>query len=192
MPRVVPEYKAQARARIIATASEVIRRKGYLHATMDDIAKELGVSKGALYLYFRTKLELLFAIQSQSREEILTRWQPLLDSGDVAEGLAAAVDPLFSGEVDPSIWVQLVAEAGSTPELRQALQVDQREDARLMRRFLLQLEKRGRIPKMQDPDAVADAVMTLLQGMFTRVILGGPAKDAHRKLVQSLRLVLRV
>src|SRR5215472_16477890 len=62
MPRVVPEYKEEARTRILRAANQVFGEKGYRQATMDDIAKKLGVSKGALYLYFSSKEELFEAI----------------------------------------------------------------------------------------------------------------------------------
>src|SRR5713101_2207804 len=62
MPRVVPEYKEEARSRILRAASQVFDEKGYRQATMDDIAQKLGVSKGALYLYFASKEELFDAI----------------------------------------------------------------------------------------------------------------------------------
>src|SRR3989442_10834288 len=62
MPRVVPEYKEEARTRILSAANQVFGEKGYRRATMDDVAKKLGVSKGALYLYFSSKKELFEAI----------------------------------------------------------------------------------------------------------------------------------
>ena len=62
MPRVVPEYKEEARTRILTAANQVFGEKGYRQATMDDVAKKLGVSKGALYLYFASKEELFEAI----------------------------------------------------------------------------------------------------------------------------------
>src|SRR2546428_9202781 len=62
MPRVVPEYKEEARTRILTAANQVFGEKGYRQATMDDVAKKLGVSKGALYLYFSSKEELFEAI----------------------------------------------------------------------------------------------------------------------------------
>ena len=88
MPKVVAEYKAQARQRIIVAARVVFLRRGFGHATMDDVAREVGVSKGALYLYFRTKSDLLVAIQGQMRSEVLAGWDALLERGDIAEGMA--------------------------------------------------------------------------------------------------------
>src|SRR5207245_9796354 len=56
-----------ARKRILAPADQVLGEKGYRQATMDDVAKKLGVSKGALYLYFASKDELFEAICRRER-----------------------------------------------------------------------------------------------------------------------------
>ena len=192
MPKVVAGYKAQARGRIIEAARTVFLRKGIAHATMDDVAREVGVSKGALYLYFRTKTQLLVAIQGQMRDEIVAGWDTLLREGDIAEGIADTLDRIFSGQADTSVWHGLVAEAASDPEVRAALELDHREDLKLMRRFLKRLQDRGRIPRIEDPDTVAEIVLMLLSGTAVRVMLRGRMGDARQKLVRSLRLILRV
>ena len=68
MPKVVPEYKEEAKTKIIEAARTVFAKKGYHDATMDDVAKEVGVSKGALYSYFKSKEDLLKEIYLQSRQ----------------------------------------------------------------------------------------------------------------------------
>ncbi len=59
MPKIVPNYRDEVRTKIIQTAWEVLLEKGALESTMDDFAKALNCSKGALYNYFRNKEELL-------------------------------------------------------------------------------------------------------------------------------------
>ena len=74
MPKVVPEYKEEARSRILNAANKVFAEKGYHEATMEDIAKRLGVSKGAIYLYFSSKEDLFEAMVKtapQAFKEIL-------------------------------------------------------------------------------------------------------------------------
>jgi AcrR family transcriptional regulator len=190
MPKVVAEYKAQARTRIVDAASVVFRRKGFRAATMEDIAKEIGVSKGALYLYFHTKNELLGEIQSRFRDEILEKWEGLLEEGDVAEGIASSLEAVFSGEVAPGLWFELGAASASDPELRKVLEVDSREDRRLMRRFVRRLEERGRIPKSRDTDALADVILTLFQGTVGDLMIRGGTAEARRRMVRSLRFLL--
>jgi AcrR family transcriptional regulator len=192
MPKVVAGYKVQARQRIVAAARTAFLRKGFARVTMEDVAQEVGVSKGALYLYFRTKTELLVEIQTQIRNEVLAGWDALLEEGDIAEGIAATLDRVFSGQADTAVWHGLVAEAASDPEVRAALELDHREDLRLMRQFLKGLQDRGRIPKVEDLDTVAELVLAVLAGTAVRVMLRGRVGDARKKLVKELRMVLHL
>jgi len=50
------------RAGILTAAADLFRARGYRAATLDDIARRIGVSKPTLYGYFRSKEELLAAI----------------------------------------------------------------------------------------------------------------------------------
>jgi AcrR family transcriptional regulator len=50
------------RAGILTAAADLFRERGYRAATLDEIAKRVGVSKPTLYGYFRSKEELLAAI----------------------------------------------------------------------------------------------------------------------------------
>ncbi|GAB3651102.1 hypothetical protein GCM10028791_19340 [Echinicola sediminis] len=47
--------------RILEAANELFFKKGYKSTTMDEISKQLGMSKKTLYMYFPGKLELLEA-----------------------------------------------------------------------------------------------------------------------------------
>jgi len=54
--------KQQRREDIINAAEKIFFKKGVQNATMDDVANEAELSKGTLYLYFKSKAELHFAI----------------------------------------------------------------------------------------------------------------------------------
>lgn len=51
---------AKKKEDILRSASKIISRRGYEGATMEDIAAELLMTKGALYYYFSSKEELLY------------------------------------------------------------------------------------------------------------------------------------
>ena len=57
-PNVTDERKTQ----IINAAEGVFTKKGFDEARMDDIADETGLSKGTLYLYFKSKDDIILAI----------------------------------------------------------------------------------------------------------------------------------
>jgi AcrR family transcriptional regulator len=54
--------KEQRRKEIVDAAEQVFFSKGVWTATMDDVAEAAELSKGTLYLYFKNKEELYFAI----------------------------------------------------------------------------------------------------------------------------------
>ena len=59
---------------ILEVAEEILIRKGYHHASMDEIAAQAGVAKGTLYQHFPTKEDLFFALIEQA----LTRFEQVV------------------------------------------------------------------------------------------------------------------
>lgn len=51
-----------ARRSILRAAAEVFQRKGFDRATIDDIADEIGATKGRVYYYFRSKFDIYLAV----------------------------------------------------------------------------------------------------------------------------------
>jgi len=72
MPKLIPQYKDEAKRKIVLAALEVMAESGYDKLTMDDVAKKLGATKGAIYWYFQNKnaliQELLETIDTEFRQ----------------------------------------------------------------------------------------------------------------------------
>ncbi|MFH2094828.1 MAG: TetR/AcrR family transcriptional regulator [Bacteroidota bacterium] len=62
--------KEQRRNDIVDAAEQVFFTKGYENATMDDVAEKAELSKGTLYLYFRNKEDLHYAIILRGLEKV--------------------------------------------------------------------------------------------------------------------------
>ena len=60
----------QTRARIVEVALELITDRGFAATSTREIAERLGVTKAALYYYFRTKDDLLSAIVGPATAEL--------------------------------------------------------------------------------------------------------------------------
>lgn len=120
MPKVSDEYRAARRDEILDAALRAFTSKGLDGASMADIIAESGLSAGAIYGHFPSKVELLAAVAQrtlgQRRLEVAARQ---------AEGAA----PLTPGEVlatvlrgmrahfDTRLLVQLWAAAATDTEL---------------------------------------------------------------------------
>jgi len=59
MPKVIQDYREMAKEKIIESASKLFFQMGYNNAGMENIARDMGITKGTLYLYFKNKEELL-------------------------------------------------------------------------------------------------------------------------------------
>ena len=70
--------KEARREEIISAAEKVFFDKGPANATMDDIAAEAELSKGTLYLYYRTKEDLSIAVTYRGMEIMYTRFKNAL------------------------------------------------------------------------------------------------------------------
>jgi AcrR family transcriptional regulator len=81
LPKVVPEYKEQARVKIIEQALKMFSERGYYRTKMTDIASELGVSKGAIYQYFDSKEQLFIEAIRHHGERRAKAVRGFLDSG---------------------------------------------------------------------------------------------------------------
>ena len=70
MPKVIPQYTDDAKRRIVLAAMEVMAESGYEKITIDDVAKKIGVTKGAVYWYFRSKSALIQEVSETIENEI--------------------------------------------------------------------------------------------------------------------------
>ena len=56
---------------VLAAALELFVTQGYGATTTEDIARQAGLTKGAVYFYFKDKLSLLLDLLSKSEDELL-------------------------------------------------------------------------------------------------------------------------
>jgi AcrR family transcriptional regulator len=78
------------RDRILAAAAQVFSRKGYLAASVDEVARAAGMTKGAVYWHFRSKSDLFFALLDYKYEQNIT---PVPDELRAAAAAAMTSDP---------------------------------------------------------------------------------------------------
>jgi len=86
--------KEQRRESIVDAAERIFFNKGFEHATMNDVAEDAELSKGALYLYFHSKNELCMAILQRSLVILKKQMTLLLDDNNLSgiEKFAKIVD----------------------------------------------------------------------------------------------------
>jgi len=82
---------------ILETAKRLFVEKGYFNTSMRDIAREVGVSTGALYHHFESKEEIAGEIYRETVERIKERLEgALLEGKDTKEKVISAIRELLT------------------------------------------------------------------------------------------------
>lgn len=80
--------KEARREEILTAAYKVFVEKGLTGATVDDIAAEAELSKGTIYLYFRSKEDLYLAVTNRGLDIMLTMFEASAGKGgDPIQGI---------------------------------------------------------------------------------------------------------
>ena len=118
------------RRRIIDAAVEVFADKGFFGAKVSEVAERAGVADGTIYLYFKSKDEILISLFEEKMAQIIER---------LGELLAQEQDPEAKMRRYIVEHLELVSEQ---PHLMQVLTVELRQSARFIKEYRPQGFKR--------------------------------------------------
>jgi AcrR family transcriptional regulator len=113
-------FREQRRDAILEAAAEVFGEKGYQRATMKEIAARVGIAPGTIYLYFKSKRDLLLAIADRLIGQAVD--QALAQAVHLdAKGYIAAIlrDRLRFARENQAFLQALVTEVWTDPELQE-------------------------------------------------------------------------
>lgn len=192
MPRVVPGYKEEAKSRIISVAQEAFSEGGYDQTTMEDIGHRLGVSKGALYLYFKNKEELFRAIVEKAQLDLHETLRSSFAEGNLLQGantfLNAAVNP--KNKANLYLTFEFISEASRHAALRELLKTDHERDLQTITVFLQNQRERRLIRDDVDIDALAIGLIALYNGLRVGLIIGMKKSDIKKAWMESIRAMV--
>jgi AcrR family transcriptional regulator len=191
MPKVVPEYKEEAKSRILEAANKVFAEKGYHEATMEDIAKQLGVSIGAIYLYFPSKEDLFEAMcktAPQAFKEIL--FSSFRDEANPVESATQFFDKMLKlSASNPGLSFEILSEASRNPTLKRILKQNHGEYEEVLTGFLAEGRKRGIVGDNLDIRPLANSLIALWNGLETLLVSGLSVDEARRAWLEALKAI---
>jgi AcrR family transcriptional regulator len=158
--------KAARPSEIAAAALQCFAERGFAAASLDEIAARAGVTKGTLYLYFRSKEELFKEVVRQALVPHIKAFEDAADARETApqqlERFIAAWPTIAATPYLGAIPKLMIAEAGNFPELCR-FYLD--EVIGRARRVIVGMLKRGMKRdefRRMDPDAVFFAIVAPL------------------------------
>ena len=179
------------RSRIVEGAAAVLREKGVVSATLDDITARTSTSKSQLFHYFPAgKDELLVAVAQFEADQVLEDQQPYLGRLDSWEAWGQWRDTVikrYEAQGDQCPLGSLFLQIGrSTPGAR-AIVIE------LMRRWqeslatgIRALQAGGRLPAGLDVDMRAAALLAAIQGGVSILLSTGQSTHLRAALDQGI------
>jgi TetR/AcrR family fatty acid metabolism transcriptional regulator len=118
-------HSVDKRDRILDAATKVFAKRGFFGAQVADIAKRAGVASGTVYLYFKSKDDLLLSLFERTMHEAIT------------EGRAAITDAQAADPVERLRHIARLhlARLGRDRHLAVVFQVELRQSTKFMARL---------------------------------------------------------
>jgi AcrR family transcriptional regulator len=173
MPKVVPEYKEEAKKKIIAAGREVMSKKGYHATTMEDIATYVGVSKGALYLYFGSKDELVVEIVKALPEQVHEVKMSISHTTDPIDHWIAVLDFFLENNAEQNALIfEFLSMAARNPEIAKSFSDNMELGLRKATIGVTDLQRKGIVSPDADPRTIAFAMAGLFQSIRYFSLIG--------------------
>ena len=117
------DERAGKRERILDAAEKVFADRGFFAAKVADVAREAGVADGTIYLYFKSKDDLLVSL-FEARMEVVNRV--------LAEAVATATQPRAQLTAFVHAYLDLIA---AQPTAAEVLTIELRQSTKFMREY---------------------------------------------------------
>lgn len=193
MPKVVPEYKEEAKARIVDAATEMFLENGYKKTKMTEIARKLGVSKGALYQYFKSKEALLLEVimsgsqfrRSSVFNDMTAEQISLLSTRDYFDKMIQS-----TSQID-KFGVEIAGVALHNPELLKGMRNFYFDEVNIIQKYLDDVKKQGLIKSQVDTRVAAVAILSFRSGLRGFMSTAESPETIYKTWKQQVDLMLK-
>jgi AcrR family transcriptional regulator len=186
--------REETRQRIADAALPIFARSGYDRATVDEIVREAGYSKGAFYVHFESKEDLFWRMLEERIARHQEAFRGALDETRSVqvniERLLTAIFAIFRKDAMWSaLFIEFVAHAARNEKVRErlaAMYQNWREftvDALTLGRDV------GRVRKDLDVEFAATVMVALIEGMIMQARLA-PAAVRPEEAIEPLASLL--
>ncbi len=191
-PKVTQQYKIEIREKIIKAAIDAFSKYGFDRTRMDDVAKTADLSKGTIYLHFKSKEDLFYAIcennLAEAKQQISTMFAK-------KEDLVSEIERFYDvfrkkKTANERVFFETIAESARNAELRKALYKQRMNIFETAVGWVnLQIE-RGFFRKNIDANAIAVGLVSLYDGLTVNKLLG-VSEDYNKKAwVETIRAII--
>ena len=173
------------RQQLLEATFEIMKREGLQNATIEKIAKKIGVSKGLVHHYFNNKQELIestmrYAHASRRIDAARRLGHSSTPSDRLWATLSVILDPAYLEQGFCRVWISFSAEASRDPQLARLERVIHRRERSNLLHPLRQMA-----PEAEAKDA-ALGVKALIEGFRLRAALWSKDFDTRIATIEVL------
>lgn len=172
MPKVSEAHREDRRRQIMDGARRAFGRLGYHGATVPALEAEIGLSRGAIFSYFPSKLDLFAACAQGDRERLLRLW--------IDEGYEAVLRHIAEEDPEwPSFYLDAARLLRDDPSLRERWEAMNPELGEELQAAVTAMRDRGEIRADLPLETVGRFLGLVLDGLAIQVAARfGPPVDA--------------
>jgi AcrR family transcriptional regulator len=188
MPKVSEAHRTARRQQIVDAGRRCVAEQGFHKTTMADVIRESGLSAGAVYVYFRSKEEIVAAIADAALGHIDELFDKILNHpGELSPvtALRLTLEHVVQLSERPGGDVTRVAVQAWSEALRNdSIRTTAQEKYTMLRKHFAEVVRRaqrdGTVDRGTDPEYVAQVLFGLVPGfILQRHILGDVTPDSY-------------
>lgn len=198
------QSRDQTRQRLLDAAQSVFLSKGFVAASVEDIAELAGYTRGAFYSNFDSKSELFLHLLRRDHDKVMADMRAIFEAGESRQQMEARVLAYYSTHHRENdcflLWMEGKLQAARDPDFRVGFTDCLRElraaTTEYVRQFSAQVGTPLPLPAEQlavgllalsdgmqfsyafDPQGVSlEMTEAVLAGFFRRVVFGDPTPE---------------
>jgi AcrR family transcriptional regulator len=186
----MPKSPLDTKARILKTALLLFLEKGYKNISYQDLVKNTGLSKGAIYHYFASKKDLLLAVfdlfsagsgqpTDKKPEDIVTDHTSFRKFYiDTRMKQLKAFKAFLGTGIANFNWVLFCLESiEANAELKGTISAIAKTEVDFLEKCFTGLQKNGNMPKGKDPALLAQNLYYVIEGAGLVMFLTEDKRD---------------
>jgi TetR/AcrR family transcriptional regulator, repressor for uid operon len=191
--KFTPRYRTELKEKIMQSAMQNFAKNGFDRTRMEDIATAAGLAKGTLYLYFKNKEDLFYAICNHNLEELRNQLSRLFNR---KENIMLDAERFYHqyrrGSLGgDTIWFEMIALSTRSPKLRKILAENQSKVYKVVKEFLKTQIERGFLREDINIDLIASVLIALYNGLaVNKLLLQTSNSESQKAWIETIRALI--
>jgi AcrR family transcriptional regulator len=163
------QSKDQTRERLVEAAHAIFTQKGYVAASVEDIAAAAGYTRGAFYSNFESKADLLLELLRRDHDAIQAELSNIFESGESREEMETRAVIYYSKFIERDrsflLWVEAKLQATRDAKFRALFNAFSQEKCSQMAQSIANFAERLGRPLALPAEILALGLMSLCDGV---------------------------